>query len=146
MYEAIVVGTDGSNRADQAVDAAISLAKLSGAKLYGVHVIRPLSTMGSEFDASAIAIDNQARQKESERIQKDLLTKATNQGVTVEVQTFDGDPANALFNVAESVNADLIVVGNRGMTGVKRFVLGSVPNKVAHGSHCSVLIVNTDRT
>ncbi len=146
MYEAIVVGTDGSNRADLAVDAAISLAKLSGAKLYGVHVIRPLSTMGIEFDASAVAIDNQARQEESERIQRDLLAMAKDQCVTAEMQTFDGDPANALFSVAESVNADLIVVGNRGMTGVKRFVLGSVPNKVAHGSTCSVLIVNTDRT
>jgi nucleotide-binding universal stress UspA family protein len=146
MYEAIVVGTDGSKRADRAVDEAISLAKLSGAKLYGVHVIRPLSTMGSEFEASAIALDNQARQEESERIQKDLLARAKDQGVTVEIQTFDGDPATALFNVAESVNANLIVVGNRGMTGVKRFVLGSVPNKVAHGSTCSVLIVNTDRT
>ena len=94
MYEAIVVGTDGSNRAARAVDEAISLAKLSGAKLYGVHVIRPLSTMGSEFETSAIALDNQARQEESGRIQKDLISKAKDQGVTVEMQTFDGDPAN----------------------------------------------------
>jgi nucleotide-binding universal stress UspA family protein len=48
-----------------------------------------------------------------------------------------------LLEVAESTNADLIVVGNRGMTGVKRFVLGSVPNKVAHHASCSVLIVHT---
>jgi nucleotide-binding universal stress UspA family protein len=54
-----------------------------------------------------------------------------------------GDPANALIDVAEAVGADLIVVGNRGMEGKKRFVLGSVPNKVSHHCPCSLLIVDT---
>jgi nucleotide-binding universal stress UspA family protein len=145
MYGAIVVGTDGSDRADLAVDEAISLAKLSGARLYGVHVLRPLSVMGSEFDASAIALDNQSRQEEGGRIHAAFLARAADRGVTAEMQTLDGDPAAALITVAESVDADLVVVGNRGMAGMKRFVLGSVPNKVAHRSPCSVLIGDTDR-
>src|SRR5919112_92386 len=61
----------------------------------------------------------------------------------VEVETFarQGDPADAILDVAEEQNADLIIVGNKGMTGAKRFLLGSVPNKVSHHAPCSVLII-----
>ena len=63
----------------------------------------------------------------------------------VEVETFarQGDPADAILDVAEERNADLIIVGNKGMTGAKRFLLGSVPNKVSHHAPCSVLIIRT---
>ena len=63
----------------------------------------------------------------------------------VEVETFarEGDPADAILDVAEERDADLIVVGNKGMTGAKRFLLGSVPNKVSHHAPCSVLIIRT---
>ena len=54
-----------------------------------------------------------------------------------------GEPADAILDVAEEENADLIVVGNKGMTGAKRFLLGSVPNKVSHHAPSSVLIVRT---
>ncbi len=64
-------------------------------------------------------------------------------GVAVETHTVTGDPADALLEIAERQNADLIVVGNRGMHGVSR-VLGSVPNKVSHRASCNVLIVATD--
>ena len=53
----------------------------------------------------------------------------------------EGDPADAILDVAEERGADLIVVGNKGMTGAKRFLLGSVPNKVSHHAPCSVLII-----
>ncbi len=63
----------------------------------------------------------------------------------VKVHTFarQGEPADAILDVAEEQGADLIVVGNKGMTGAKRFLLGSVPNKVSHHAPCSVLIVRT---
>ena len=54
-----------------------------------------------------------------------------------------GDPADAILDVAEEQEADLIVVGNKGMTGAKRFLLGSVPNKISHHAPCSVLIIRT---
>ncbi len=62
-----------------------------------------------------------------------------------EVETFarQGDAADAILDVAEEQRTDLIVVGNKGMTGAKRFLLGSVPNKVSHHAPCSVLIVRT---
>jgi nucleotide-binding universal stress UspA family protein len=61
------------------------------------------------------------------------------------VETFarEGDPADAILDVAEEREADLIVIGHKGMTGARRFLLGSVPNKVSHHAPCSVLIVRT---
>ncbi|HEY3186960.1 MAG TPA: universal stress protein, partial [Solirubrobacteraceae bacterium] len=65
------------------------------------------------------------------------------QGVEVETYARQGDPADAILDVAEEENADLIVVGNKGMTGARRFLLGSVPNKVSHHAPCNVMIVRT---
>jgi nucleotide-binding universal stress UspA family protein len=65
--------------------------------------------------------------------------------VKVEQHTVAGDPSDVLVSVVQLVDADLLVVGNRGMTGMKRFVLGSVPNKISHHAPCSVLIVDTTR-
>ena len=62
---------------------------------------------------------------------------------SVNVYAREGDPADAILDVAEERGADLIVVGNKGMTGAKRFLLGSVPNKVSHHAPCSVLIIRT---
>ncbi len=145
MYKVIVVGTDGSERAAVAVGAALSLARLTGAKVHGVHVMRPILTTGTEqLDAAAVALSNAGRHEEGDRIRKQLLADAERCGVTAEMDTFDGDPADALVKVAEAVDADLVVVGNKGMAGVRRFVLGSVPNKVSHRCPCSLLIVDTD--
>ena len=68
---------------------------------------------------------------------------ATEAGVPNETYARQGDPADAILDVAEERGADLIVVGNKGMTGAKRFLLGSVPNKVSHHAPCSVLIIRT---
>ena len=65
------------------------------------------------------------------------------EGVEAECHARRGDPADVLLSAAEDLGADLIVVGNRGMTGTKRFLLGSVPNKVSHHASCSVMILHT---
>jgi nucleotide-binding universal stress UspA family protein len=64
-------------------------------------------------------------------------------GVEVDTHAREGDPADAILSVAEEQKADIVIVGNKGMTGAKRFLLGSVPNKVSHHAPCSVLIVKT---
>ena len=61
----------------------------------------------------------------------------------VKTHAREGDPADAILDVAEEQGADLIVVGNKGMTGAKRFLLGSVPNKVSHHAPCTVMIIRT---
>jgi nucleotide-binding universal stress UspA family protein len=64
-------------------------------------------------------------------------------GVAVQTHNEAGDPTDVLIRAVKDVSADLLVVGNRGMTGLKRFMLGSVPNKIAHHAPCSLLIVDT---
>jgi nucleotide-binding universal stress UspA family protein len=64
-------------------------------------------------------------------------------GVEVRSHAREGDPADAIIDVADETGADVIVVGNKGMTGARRFLLGSVPNKISHHAPCSVYIVRT---
>ncbi len=89
---------------------------------------------------------NEDRTEEAQRIRADFLARAARHRVPAEWETSEGDPADALIKAAEAVKADLLVVGNRGMSGVRRFMVGSVPNRVSHHSPCSLLIVDTDRT
>ena len=77
------------------------------------------------------------------RVLDEAAGKVKAEGVPVELHACAGDAAGALIEVAEAINADCIVVGNRGMTGKTRFLLGSVPNKVSHHAPCTVMIVRT---
>ena len=137
MYKAIVVGTDGSDRAARAVHEALTVAEMSGATLHVVHVVRPVSSsmMAQEHvDPVAIATAVSDMRDEGDHICARVAADAKRAGIAAEIHNVEGDPADVLITVAEAVGADLVVVGNRGLSGVKRFVPGSVPNKVAH--HC----------
>jgi nucleotide-binding universal stress UspA family protein len=147
MYKAIVVGTDGSERAGRAVAQAMALAKMFDATLHVVHAMRLVSLGAATYaDAGAVAMANESARGDGEKICSHVLAEAERQGVRAEAHNVEGDPADMLIQMAEDVRADLVVIGNRGMTGVKRFVLGSVPNKVSHHCPCSLLIVDTDAT
>jgi nucleotide-binding universal stress UspA family protein len=141
-YQVIVVGTDGSPRAGVAVNAALDLAVLTGATVHAVHAMHT-PTMIEDPHSVQIVMDEM--RGHSDTIQEELLENAKRRNVKIEFHSSMGEPANALVELAELVKADLVVVGNRGMSGMKRFVLGSVPNKVSHHCPCNVLIVNTDR-
>jgi nucleotide-binding universal stress UspA family protein len=149
MYKSIVVGTDGSQTATVAVDHAIELAKTTGATLHVVTAHHKLSAgmaaLGAEhggptFDTNEV---NQSIALQSEKICEVALRSAKDGGVPAESHVRAGEAADVIVAVAEDVNADLVVIGNRGMSGVKRFVLGSVPNKVSHHCPCNLLIVQT---
>ncbi|HEY7946992.1 MAG TPA: universal stress protein, partial [Acidimicrobiales bacterium] len=87
---------------------------------------------------------NEAARDSAEHVSAHVHAEAHRQGVAIEMHIVDGDPADMITKMAQSTHADLVVVGNRGMAGMKRFVLGSVPNKVAHHCPCSLLIVDTE--
>jgi len=145
MYEAIVVGTDGSDRAGIAVAQAIALAKMSGARLHVVHAARPDAMAGAGLDPAVVAVAEANRAYDhGDHICAQALAMAAREGVSAEMHSADGNPADVLISIAESIDADLVVVGNRGMSGAKRFVLGSVSNKLSHHCPCSLLIAKTD--
>jgi nucleotide-binding universal stress UspA family protein len=146
VFNRIVVGTDGSETAGEAVRQAIDLAKLSGATLSIVSAYEPVSQRrveGEKLDAPA-DVQYEINPREDVNLVLDTAAaEARKESVEVQTHPVEGNPADAILNVAEESNADLIVVGNKGMTGARRFLLGSVPNNVSHNAPCSVIIVRT---
>jgi nucleotide-binding universal stress UspA family protein len=146
VFRSIVVGTDGSDTATQAVRQAVDLAGAVGAKLELVSAYEPVPQQRLATERRDAPEDLQWAIGPREDVDAKLETAAAiarEGGVAVEVFPRQGDPADAILDVAEEREADLIVVGNKGMTGAKRFLLGSVPNKVSHHAPCSVLIIRT---
>ncbi len=146
MFKSIVVGTDGSDTATQAVRQAIELAKAVGATVEIVSAYEPVPAQRLKEERRNAPEDLQWAINPREDVDATLEGAAglvRDAGLEVNVYPRQGDPADAILDVAEEREADLIVVGNKGMTGAKRFLLGSVPNKISHHAPCSVLIIRT---
>lgn len=147
MYERIVVGTDGSKRALQAVQTASRLAELCGvAELHVVAACRTLppsevARIQSELPAEFHDLVNPHLDAADRFNEADLLLGPS---VSLVSHEMSGDPADSILAVAESVDADLIVLGARGLGTVERFLRGSVSTKVTHHSPCDVLVVEHD--
>lgn len=122
MYSRILVGTDGSATAAKAVERAVSLAKATGA---------------------TVTVVSAGPKEHAQQVARQAADEHTQAGVTVEAKAISGEPATALLDEAAEGAYDLLVVGNKGMTGASRFLLGSVPNKVSHHAPCALLIVHT---
>jgi nucleotide-binding universal stress UspA family protein/nitrite reductase/ring-hydroxylating ferredoxin subunit len=121
-YAKVLMGTDGSPTATEAARKGFELALMVGADVTLVYV-------GDELLGS-IALEKTG--------------DAAPEGIEVERRVVpNGDPAEVICDIAEAESTDLVVVGNKGMAGTRRFLLGSVPNKVAHGAPCDVLIAKT---
>ena len=146
MFSSIVVGTDGSETAGEAVRQATELAKAVGASVDLVSAYEPVTNARLREESTQVPKDLEWAVNPREDVDATLKEAAESvQEAGVQVQTFarEGDPADAILDVAEERKAGLIVVGNKGMTGAKRFLLGSVPNKVSHHAPCSVMIIRT---
>jgi len=146
MFSLIVLGTDGSDTANKAVREAAELALQVGASVCLVSAYEPVSNQRLREESRDVPKDMQWTVNPKEDVEATLEEAAeVIKGAGVKVESFarQGDPADAILDVAEEKGADLIIVGNRGMTGAKRFVLGSVPNKISHHAPCSVMIIRT---
>jgi nucleotide-binding universal stress UspA family protein len=133
MYETIVVGAHKMESARHAVAHALELARVHGSH---VHLVTAYAKDSGPVDGR-----DTAGRSDAERSLDAMVPPAIAERCTT--HALPGDPAKAVLDVAKEVNADLIVVGNKGMKGAKGKLLGSVPNDVAHRAACSVLIVQT---
>jgi nucleotide-binding universal stress UspA family protein len=139
MISTVAVGTDGTETADEAVKQAAEIARRFDAKLVLLSAFKdsahtPLQGGDPELQW---AVSSQAGVRSAlEQLQAQL----TEAGLVCETRIDDGDPADVLVRLAGDCGADLLVIGNKGM---KRRVLGSVPNGVTHKAECSVLVVKT---
>jgi nucleotide-binding universal stress UspA family protein len=146
VFTRIVVGTDGSETAAEAFRQAVDLAKLAGAQLSIVSAYAPISDRKVKDQQREAPADVQYEIGPREDVNLVLdaaAADARKEGIEVQTHPLEGDPAEAILNVAEETKADLIVVGNKGMTGARRFLLSSVPNNISHHAPCSVIIVRT---
>ena len=121
MYKRILIATDGSPTAGSAAKRGAALARDLGAEVILLNVSDPEASAGIAEEAA----------------------KELGDGIQISTRTIPGDPADVILTVAEFEDVDLIVVGNKGMAGPNRFLLGNVPNKVSHHAPCNVLIVKT---
>lgn len=119
-YGVVLVGTDGSITAGRAVERAVDLAAACGAGLVVAYVGDP----------------------EPGRSVLDGIEAAYSDRLSLQTRLLTGDPADALLDLAETERADCIVVGNKGMTGAQRFLIGSVCNALSHKASCDVLVVH----
>jgi nucleotide-binding universal stress UspA family protein len=146
MFDRIVVGTDGSETATEAVRTAVELAKMSKAKLEIVSAYEPVPQQRLREEGEGISgdVSHMVNPREDVSVVLDKASsEAKKEKVDVVTHPREGEAADVILDVAEENNADLIIVGNKGMTGARRFLLGSVPNKISHHSPCDVWIVHT---
>lgn len=158
MYRKILVAVDHSPLRTHLIDKAIKMAQLMKAELMIVHALSayeegspglPVRAYHSYYPISdSIAWDTYQKRwatYERDGIQelRQLADEAAAQGICAEFTQTAGDPGRVICDVASSWQANLIVVGNRGRSGLSEFFLGSVSNYVMHHASCSVLVVHS---
>lgn len=139
FYRNIVIATDGSENTRSAISYGIQIAKLSGATVHALYVVDTASTI-SDWTAGKETIYNIMRndgEKAVSRVKK--IGEAA--GVEVKEVVLDGYPSNEIIDFAENNNIDLIVMGTLGKTGLEKFLIGSVAEKVVRDSKVPVMVV-----
>jgi nucleotide-binding universal stress UspA family protein len=142
--DTIAVGTDGSDTAAIAVDFAIDMAARYDSKLLVISSYTPVpedKLRKDQADAPQDVIWSINPMQEVEAIVKEVEEKAQERGLTTLSEARQGDPGDVLCEIAAEQEADVLVIGSKGM---HRRILGSVPNTVSHKAPCSELIVKTD--
>lgn len=142
MYDTILHPTDGSTGTAHVTLQAIDLAKQYDATIHAVHVI--------DSDVTSLLTDagkdkNQLEQR-GEMAVESVERLASEHGVTVETTVFDGSPSSKILNHAEEIDADIIVAGTHGRSGVKRQVLGSVAERLVRHAEMPVMTVRLPET
>jgi len=140
LYKKILIATDGSEHTKNAVDYGIDLAKNSGAKLYAIYVVDTAAFASIPMDAAWESMYELLRQ-EGDLAMKYVTEKAGEQGVEVEANIIEGHPADEIIKYSEKNSISLIVLGTLGKSGLDRFLLGSVAEKVVRNSKIPVLVV-----
>jgi len=138
MYDRILVPTDGSQQADRAFEQALDLAETYDAEIHLLYVV-DVSALAAEFDA--VTVIDQLEEAGS-KITDRLRERAAEDGVErVETAVVEGVPHRTILDYADENDADLVVMGTHGRTGIDRYLLGSVTEKVVRLSDAPVLTV-----
>ncbi len=140
LYKKILIATDGSEYTKNSIDYGVELAKNTEAKLHAIYVIDTAAFASIPMDAAWESMYELLKQ-EGDEATKYVADKAEAEGLTVERLTVEGHPAEEITKFAEKNSIDLIVMGTLGKSGLDRFLLGSVAEKVVRTSKIPVLVV-----
>jgi nucleotide-binding universal stress UspA family protein len=138
-YDKIMIATDGSKQVEKAVKSAVELARLTGARLYAVYVIASTGYTPRNFGWEESL--REILEAEAKRAVTFVEEAGKNSGIEVESVILDGHPADRVMEFAEQEGIDLIVMGTLGRTGLDRFLLGSIAEKVVRHSKTPVMVV-----
>lgn len=143
LFSKVLVGIDGSPFAENALKCAVNIAKTYRAKLIIVHVVLRRFYAVAPTEAGVLATTVFVKEMETEG--KEIISKAEayvkGEGVEYDCRLLQGVPAEEIVKLSQSEKVDLIVMGSRGLTEVRAFLLGSVSDKVSHHAKCPTLIV-----
>jgi len=156
MYQKILVAMDNSEISQQVFDTALSMAKANNASLMLLHVLTDEEMGLTEIATQQISVleyhaamaeqievylkeKDLLRQKYLELLQT-LVNQAIDAGVTADYTLSGGGPGRTICDLAKSIDADLIIMGRRGLSGLSEFIMGSISSYVVHHAPCSVLI------
>ncbi|HII92732.1 MAG TPA: universal stress protein [Methanosarcina sp.] len=134
-----MIATDGSKQVEKAVKSAVELARLTGARLYAVYVIASTGYTPRNFGWEESL--REILEAEAKRAVTFVEEAGKNSGIEVESVILDGHPADRVMEFAEQEGIDLIVMGTLGRTGLDRFLLGSIAEKVVRHSKTPVMVV-----
>ena len=142
IYRKIMIATDGSESVRRAVETAVEIAKISGAKLYAVYVIPYqgiLVPYPNDIGWEKATLEYFRTEGREATAYVENSGKASN--VEVESVILEGSPASEIIDFAEKSDIDLIAMGTQGKTGIQRFLIGSVSENVVRHSKRAVLVV-----
>ena len=145
-YSTVLVGTDGSDSSFRAVDRAALIARDAGAVLLLACAYRPMSDREVRDAQDALGGESYkvSGATPAEDVLRDAADRARALGTQdIRMQAIEGDPVDALVDLAEDERVDLMVIGNRGLNSLAGRMLGSVPANISHRARCDVLIVHT---
>lgn len=142
MLRSIVVGTDGSETAAEAVRRAAGLAKAFSSALHVVSAYGTESTPDALVDPPDLGDWVLGLEVEVRALLAGIAEELAADGLKVHTHAVPGHPVPAILDVVGAADADVVVVGNKGMQGATR-TIGSVPNSIAHRAPCDVFIVHT---
>jgi nucleotide-binding universal stress UspA family protein len=137
MYDNILIPTDGSQSVGKATEQGLEIAARFGATVHTLYVVEPVPATDYGGDQLYDAL-----QSEGERLMKEMVQECENLGLEVETDIRSGKPHEAILDYADEHGIDLIVMGTHGRTGLDRYLLGSVTEKVVRLSNVPVLTVS----
>ncbi len=140
MYQKILVPLDGSAKAEEALIHAINLAKLTKGNITLLHVISELPPYLDDGLGGAYQQVYQDLQMTGENILEKVQQKYASEGVVMESKIVWGNASEEICKESKENNYDLVVMGSRGLSEIKGFIMGSVSNRVVRHASCPVLI------